>query len=356
MDFSRYAETAPEWSLLLEQNPGAPEIGFDLGSDPIQLRSQANAQRETMSLSLYNKMGLDKAVRYTDHVVSTHDGQTISLRAYRPATLPENQAAPALVYYHGGGMLIGSLDGELLLTALLSKILGLPVIHVCYRHTPEHKHPSQHNDAWSGLEWVLTHGKELGIDPSQVSVGGASAGATLAASVTLAETQLAHKESRAQRIKGQVLVIPWLVTHEQFPFELIAGREKCSRVQNADQATLPSSRLDLFTQLYAAADPNDQYNNFLFAEDHILGALPKTAIIVHGKDVLRDEGLLYAQRLEGLGVPTKVHVFQGLPHAFRLFNDLPQSKRWDALFAESVLWTLDKNNSGTLKDQWVIEK
>ncbi|WYZ44672.1 hypothetical protein EsH8_VII_001108 [Colletotrichum jinshuiense] len=303
-DFSKYSEPVPEWLELLEKNPQAAKHGYDVKlfpDDPIKLRDESNKQRDAMSTKMFHFLGLDKVVRYTDHLIPTRDGQIIYLRAYRPINLPLEEVTPALLYYHGGGMLIGSLDSELPLASLLTHSLNMTVLHVCYRHTPEYKHPTQHNDSWDGFEWILAHGKELGIDPTQISLGGVSAGATLAASVTLAETCLALKENRPQRINGQVLIAPWLVTHDQFPFDLLQNRERSSIVQNALEPTLPKVRLDLFTGLYAATDPKDSFNNFLFANDEVLAALPRTAIVVHGKDILRDEGLLYAQILERLG-------------------------------------------------------
>ncbi|KAJ3469919.1 hypothetical protein MRS44_000018 [Fusarium solani] len=348
---------APEWEALVTKSPEVAKPGFevDLISDPVELQQKSNAQREAMALKIYSQLGLDKAVKYVDYNIATRDEQRIPLRAYRPVGSSDGKPSPALVYFHGGGMLIGSLDGEVALASLLANALGTTVLHVCYRHTPQYKHPTQHEDSWDGLEWILAHAEQLHIDPAQVSVGGVSAGATLAASITLAETRMAIKENRPQRIRGQVLVVPWLVMSNEYPFELVTSREKSSRVQTSLNATLPEQRLALFTKLYDALDPKDSLHNFLFTDPKLLSNLPKTAIIVHGGDILRDEGLFYAQKLEELGVPTKVHIFKALPHAFRIFPGLPQNKRCDELFAESVLWTLGKSESGTSPGQWVDE-
>jgi acetyl esterase/lipase len=300
MDFSKYGETlAPELVALLDRSPELATLGFEV-ENPLEMRKNTNAQREALALKMTKVLGLDKVVQYSDHTVPTSDGQSITLREYRPVRASEKEKIPALVYYHGGGMLFGSINSEIATCSRLADAVGMTVMHVCYRHTPEFKHPTQHNDAWEGFEWVLAHAAELNIDTNHISVGGASAGGTLAASVTLAEVTLAKKTGRKLRLQGQILAIPVLIWHKEYPWELLVSREKCSKVQNSQMPTLPLQKMDLFADLYGATDPKDPLHNFLFAAPDVLAAMPKTVIIAHGSDILRDEDLLYAKTLEKL--------------------------------------------------------
>lgn len=299
MDFSQYGAIAPEFESLLKHSPELATFGYD-NDNPLELRKATNATREELSLRLYKQLDLGKKVVYTDHEMPTSDGATITVRSYRPRR-SEAKVTSALIYYHGGGMLIGSLDSEAAFACNLADGAETTVFHVCYRHTPEHRHPTQHNDAWDGFEWIINNASALNIDPDQICISGISAGGTLAASVTLAEVKLAHTTGRKLRLKGQILAIPALIWHDDFPWDSLKNREVCSKVQNAHMPVLPKQRYDLFATLYGAKDSSDPLHNFLGADPEILAAMPATAIIVNGADILRDEALLYASLLEKNG-------------------------------------------------------
>jgi acetyl esterase/lipase len=186
-------------------------------------------------------------------------------------------------------MLFGTLDSEDFACATWAHRLGLVVLSVCYRHTPEFVFPTQHNDAWDGFEWVMANAQLLAVDPSKVVVGGISAGGSLTASVLYREVQLAREAGRPVRVKGQLLVVPWLVHRDAYPFHLFAAREKASLVQCAAAPILPKQRYDLFTDLLNIRDPREPLMNVGLAGEEELEGVPRTAFMVNGWGPLRDE-------------------------------------------------------------------
>src|SRR5215831_9320095 len=112
-------------------------------------------------------------------------GGPIPLRVYRPAGVASGTALPALVYYHGGGWVIGDLDTHDVQCRQTAAEAGIVVVAVDYRLAPEHKFPAAVDDSWAATRWVVAHGSELGIDSRRIAVGGDSAGGNLAAVVAL---------------------------------------------------------------------------------------------------------------------------------------------------------------------------
>src|SRR2546425_4617931 len=112
-------------------------------------------------------------------------GGPIPLRVYRPAGVPAGTPLPVLVYYHGGGWVIGDLDTHDVQCRQITAEAGITVVAVDYRLAPEHKFPAAVDDAWAATRWVVAHARQLGIDGRRVAVAGDSAGGNLAAVVAL---------------------------------------------------------------------------------------------------------------------------------------------------------------------------
>lgn len=366
MDNSRFGTPSKEWMAYGEAHPE-----LDINSDgfkdsifptPKALRAAANAAKEAASLALFVRDGLSAKVSITKHDIPTRDDSSIPMRTYRPAGLDASRVLPAYVYYHGGGMLFGTPDGEAYSCATWADQLGsaagteaVAIIHVCYRHTPEHTHPRQHDDAWDAFEWIVNNASSLGVDPTRLVVGGVSAGGSLTASVVFREVGAAKREGRAVRIQGQLLIIPWLVHRDAYPLEMFADRDRASVVQCEGSPTLPRPRYDMFTDLCKVEDCRDPLMNVGLATEEDIRGTPRTAIVAAGYDMLRDEAFIYAEKLERLGCPTKKHIFPGLPHAFRKYPDLPSSKRWDELTLEGIQWCLDSSAEGHAAGDWRVE-
>lgn len=178
------------------------------------------------------------------------------------------------------------------------------VVHICTRHVHEAKHPLPHQDAWDATKWLLVHASIHGGDVGDIVIGGVSSGANLAAYVAQQFSTLSaaiHNGTNAVRLKGQVLMLPWLIQPDAFPYDHFVKKSKSSLIQCADALGLSTARLEWLSSLLQAEDITDLTINPALVDDEVLTSLPKTAILVAGGDTLRDDGLLYATRLEKAG-------------------------------------------------------
>lgn len=172
------------------------------------------------------------------------------------------------------------------------------VVNACYRHTPEARFPAAHDDAWNAFTWTVENIRAFGGDPGKIVVGGVSAGGNLAASVVLRHNK--HPPGTPQ-IRGQLLCIPWLLHPDAFPHELLASRGVSSPQTMEFAPILPKTTIDLFTSLLEIKDPFDPLFNVGLATDEEVSKVPRAAFLIAGMDQLRDEGLLYAQKLQRNG-------------------------------------------------------
>ena len=228
-------------------------------------------------------------------------GGPIPLRLYRPAGVPATTALPVLVYYHGGGWVIGDLDTHDVQCRQITAEAGIAVVAVDYRLAPEHKFPAAIDDAWAATRWVVAHGAELGIDGRQLAVGGDSAGGNLAAVVALMA-----REARGPAIALQILMYP--VTD--------VGAESKSYRDFAEGYMLTRDGMRWFTNHYlkAPADAQDWRVSPLRASS--VAGLPPALVITAGFDPLRDEGAAYATRLSDAGVQVDYINYGGMIHGF----------------------------------------
>lgn len=231
----------------------------------------------------------------------TQDKCNIIARVYRPKGLSYETRRPLYLYFHGGGHLFGAIKSEDAACGRLSYGAGVIVVNVGYRHTPEFKHPTQVNDAWDAFLWLSEQILALGGDPTRVIVGGISAGAGLAASVALRQHRLEFSQEQGRpnlTIKGQLLCVPWLVHPQNHP---LRDDPTSSYGQNIDAPILPKPLLEMFAELLDAKDIKDPSLNTGLVEGSQLVGLPKSSFLVAGRDMLRDEGLSYAEKLKANG-------------------------------------------------------
>ncbi|KAI0882984.1 alpha/beta-hydrolase [Annulohypoxylon maeteangense] len=348
MDFTPWGNPSKEWQSFAAANSVMLGISED-HLPPLMQQANTNKTRTTMSKHLFQSTGLNKLVATQDHVVPTRDGQSITVRSYRPVLLG-SKPLPGYVYHHGGGFIFGALDTELFNCSWLAHSLSMTVVHVCYRHTPQVQGLTPWHDALDGFEWVATHTEILGIDASRIVVGGISAGASLTAQVVQSELRRARETGAPNRVKGQVLGIPSLLHWKAFPYHLFAGKERTSMVQCKDAPILNFKRLNLFSALLGdEIDPSHPTWSPGLADEEDLKGMPPAAFLVAGLDPLRDEGLLYATKLKNAGVRTNVHIFPGLPHVFYAFVQLPSHKRWNEAMLGCLRW------AAADEDGWIIE-
>jgi acetyl esterase len=230
----------------------------------------------------------------------------IGVRHYTPVNTRGTE--PLLVFFHGGGFVLGDLDTHDGLCRLICRDGGVHVLSVDYRLAPEHKAPAAGEDCYAAYRWALEHAAELGADPERVAVGGDSAGGNLAAVVS---QQARNDGARLPAL--QLLIYP--VTN--------LNSQTRSKTLFADGFFLTKRDMDWFHAHYledAAIDPADPRVAPLLADD--LSGLPPALLLTGGFDPLRDEGNQYAARLAAAGVPVDHRQYGSLVHGFANFFPL----------------------------------
>jgi acetyl esterase len=250
----------------------------------------------------------------------------IPVRAYAPVAAG-GDALPALIYFHGGGFVVGDLDTHDGLCRLLVSEGGFRVIAVRYRLAPEHKWPAPLDDAFAALRHIFDNASVLGIDAGRIAVGGDSAGGHLAAALT----QLA-REKGGPAVAFQLLLFPGTEfttdTSSMNKFAVGYFMEK-QAIEWFYSQVLPSD-----------ADRNSPRVSPLKAAD--FSGLPPAYIMLGGYDPLHDEGLAYAQKLRDAGVQVTVADYADMVHCFiYLQTVLPQAHDAVAAAAHAVHDALD---------------
>ncbi|MEM8994131.1 MAG: alpha/beta hydrolase [Acidobacteriota bacterium] len=234
------------------------------------------------------------------------------IRIYTPADL--RREPPALVYFHGGGWVVGDLDSSDAFCRLIAGQIPCRVISVDYRLAPEHPYPAAVEDAVAAFRWSWQHADALGIDRRRLAVGGDSAGGNLAAVVS---AELAASEGRPC---AQLLIYP--VTS--------ARRDTPSYGHFARGFLLERDLMDYFFRHYLGASGQagaaDDPRVSPLAGDNFQG-LPPTVIATAGFDVLRDEGEAYAKQLEAAGGTVVHRRYPELMHSFASMSGLPATRR-----------------------------
>jgi len=233
--------------------------------------------------------------------VLTEGAQAIPLRVYRPPGVSDSRRLPALVYFHGGGWVIGDLETHDVLCRQLTAEAGVSVIAVDYRLAPEHKFPAAADDAWAATRWIAAHAAELGVDADRLAVGGDSAGGNLAAVVALLA-----REAGGPRIALQILLYP--VT------DLVSESQSYADLADGYMLTRDSMRWFRAQYLAKEQDAADWRVSPLRAPS--LAGLPPALVVTAGYDPLRDEGEAYARRLREAGVSVDAVSFGGMIHGF----------------------------------------
>jgi len=226
----------------------------------------------------------------------------IPARLYIPKTLRKREGlAPALVFFHGGGWVIGDLDTHDVACRKLAHDGELILIAVDYRLAPEHKFPAAVEDAIAATRWIAANTGELGIDASRLSVGGDSAGGNLAAVVALSA-----REDNGPALAGQVLIYPATDFAMSHP----------SHSEPETSVLLTHSAIRWFRDHYLSGAADGEDWRASPARAATLSALPPAYVLTAGADPLRDEGEAYARGLKAAGVPVTYRHFPGQFHGF----------------------------------------
>ena len=235
----------------------------------------------------------------------------IPYRLYAPADAT-SEPLPGFVFFHGGGMVAGSIETHDRIAAALAQTTGCRLVSVDYRLAPEHKFPAAIEDAIAATEWVSVEAASLGIDAARLVVGGDSAGATLAAVVC--QESLRHG---GPAISAQCLICPVLDFEDTSP-----SREAFAEDHLLDRVTLEA---DLADYLHEGADPADPRISPLRATK--FAGLPAAIIHTAEFDPMRDEGNAYAAKLVAAGVAVDHVCHDGMIHNFHAIGAiLPQGR------------------------------
>jgi acetyl esterase len=228
-------------------------------------------------------------------------GAEIPLRLYRGVTPASGDLLPALVYFHGGGWVIGDLDTHDSLCRHLANAARCAVVSVDYRLAPEHKFPAAVQDCYAATSWVIEAAGSLGIDSERVAVGGDSAGGNLAAVVSLMARDLGAPKICYQALL--YLAVDCAMTH-------------LSHDRFAEGFLLTRATMRWFYDHYlrGPSDVEDWRASPLRAVD--LSGLPPALVLTAGNDVLCDEGEAYARRLREHGVAVELQHYPDQIHGF----------------------------------------
>jgi acetyl esterase len=280
----------PQVQALLDQAAAA-------GRPPLRNQTVEESRAVMRSMIPAREPGPEVG-RVDNRQIPGPDGD-IPLRVYRP----EGEGPfPLLVWFHGGGWVLGDLDTTDSTCRSLMVKSDAVVVSVNYRLAPEHPYPAGVDDAYAAAWWVASHGSEIGGDSNRIAIGGDSAGGNLAT-----VTALQVKQKGGPRFCFQLLVYPVTDGEMNHP----------SYRDNGEGYQLTADAMEWFYELYLGdRDRQDPFVSPLYAPVEDLAALPPALVITAEFDPLRDEGEAYARRLEEAGIPVKVSRYDGQIHGF----------------------------------------
>lgn len=291
----------PQIEALLAMMAAMPAIDFDTVSPP-ELRAQFD-----------NPMafGEPPAVAKVQDLEIALDGRTLAARFY----LPEGAASPAplVVYYHGGGWVVGTLETHDGTCRALANASGAAVLSVAYRLAPEHPYPAPVEDCYDALKWAAANAASLGCDPARLAVAGDSAGGNLSAAVSIMV-----RDRGGPALKHQLLIYP--VTNDDYSLPSYAENGSGDYYLSTDGMRWFWGHYlgDVQAAPLARVGPTANLSN-----------LPPATVITAEFDPLRDEGMAYAARLTDAGIAVDAAIAPGMIHGFfSMFQAVPDALPW----------------------------
>lgn len=222
----------------------------------------------------------------------------LPLRVYRPAGQPDDCQLPAVVYFHGGGWVLGSIASHDALCRKIANAAKRIVISVDYRLAPEAPYPAAFDDCDSATRWIVKHALELGIDPARIAVAGDSAGGNLAAAVAL-HTAVEN----GPILDAAVLIYPVIE----------ANFETKSYLDYAQDHGLTRQTMRWFWQQYVGENVSAKHASLMHRS---LESMPAALVLTAEYDVLRDEGEQFAELLQQASRPVQLKRYAGMLHGF----------------------------------------
>jgi acetyl esterase len=256
-------------------------------------------------LTRVNKLKLSEAIYRTEDRRIPGPGSDIPIRIYTPRELKTSEKLPVLIWFHGGGFVIGSLETHDSACRMLANRADCIVVSVDYRLAPEFPFPAAVEDCQAAMKWVALHAVEFGGNGNCMAVGGDSAGANLATVMAILARDASHP-----KLVFQLLVYPCVAPEP----------ETASHHKFKEGYILSRNSITWFYRQYLRSkkDVNDFRFAPLLLDD--LSSLPQSLIIVAGYDPLRDEGIEYAKRLIEAGNRVQLSNYEGMVHGFFLMG------------------------------------
>jgi len=304
----------PVYYQLAEYFDSLPK--FDQFSSAREYREAINRIYEERNRQLSQH---ERVERVEDRTIKGRNGD-IRVRVYQ-----QKPDSPVLVYYHGGGFVICSIESHDALCRRIARLSNSTVVSVDYRLAPEHKFPAAVYDCYDATKWVAENAEELRIDPSKIFVGGDSAGGNLAAAVSIMA-----RDSGEDFIKHQILIYPVVNFVAPTPSLLEFGEGLW---------ILDQKIMSWFSEQYFSIE-EDKFNplaSVIFAD---LENLPPALIITAEYDPLRDEGEVFGQMLRRAGVEASIVRYRGVLHGFINYYPVLKAAR-DAINQIAALLVFD---------------
>lgn len=261
--------------------------------------------REMRRLAAMRPVGpVPQVAKVEDFTVAGPGGVQIPVRIYRPIGI--KQPTPPVIYFHGGGWVVGGLDTHDAQARRLANYSGCTIIAVDYRLAPEHKFPAAYDDAIAVARWISRSAGYIGVTPGRFGVCGDSSGGNLAAAVALTA------RDEALPLGVQVLVYP-----------VLDNRPELYRSYRtyADGYFLTREGMDWFLEQYIPLESRNDWRAVPMRATNLVGVAPTMVLTVEA-DVLRDEGEDFAVRLDAYGVPTSLVRYSGMFHGSFGLTDL----------------------------------
>lgn len=291
-----------------------PEIAAMLAASPVNIGEVLGSLTPESVVTIREMFSATPPPPLSDEVtredVSLEGRGTASVRVHRPVV--RRADAPGVVWMHGGGLVLGDNRMDDARFDKWCRELGIVGVSVEYRLAPEHPYPTPLEDCYAALAWIHHNAASLGVDPQRIGIGGASAGAGLAAGLAL----LARDRAEFA-VAFQLLIYP-----------MIDDRQTTPSSSWSDPIWSPAANTFGWTSYLGAAKGTADVPAYAAAARATdLAGLPPTLVTVGALDGFSDEDIDYAKRLRLAGVPTDLIVYAGAPHGFDTFGEFTAVSR-----------------------------
>ena len=278
---------------LLKALPG----GFNAIAD---IKERRNTVDSLLRMMIAELPPIENVVMEDRNIPGPDGSPEVGVRIYKPVDV--SGSLPGMFFIHGGGMIMGSIEGENLKAAMLCETIQAVVVSVEYRLAPENPHPAPVQDCYEALVWMSKNATELGFDPDRLAIVGGSAGGGLAIA-----TALMARDQEFPKLCFQMANYPMIDDRNETP-----SSKEITDVGIWDR----EANLEAW-DWYLGGKPADEYAAPARAKN--LSDLPPTFIDVGEIDLFRDEDIEFATRLLQAGVTTELHVYPGAYHASEAF-------------------------------------